>query len=165
MSDRNELLRINKELFSKISSLENSIPEDLINQSNGDKWSIGQILEHLIKTQVGTIHILGGASSTCNRYPLQKVQEFQELFNDDTIKLPAGKTSLPSEGDKDLGRMLSKFSSNGNVFSSLISEIPLENEFTAFSHPHFGIMTGHEWILFNEAHSLRHLRQIEKLLR
>jgi uncharacterized damage-inducible protein DinB len=162
--NQKEIFSSNNNLFERIFDITSRIPDGLVNQSNGSKWSIGEIIEHIIKTQVGTIRILRAQSSEVSRSPLEKVESFQTIFGDDSTQLQAGPAIMPDDTPKDLERMIAKLKSNNNALTWLIKDIDLEKEYHSFSHPRFGILTGAEWILFTIAHTDRHLRQIERLL-
>ena len=67
--NKSEILSSHTGLFEHTFDITSRIPDRLVNQSNREKWSIGEIIEHIIKAQVGTIRVLRAQSTEVTRNP------------------------------------------------------------------------------------------------
>lgn len=162
--DRKTLVNVLSQSFKELSKVLDNIDEDLVNKPQGSRWTIGQVLEHLIKVQVGTIYVLRGPSNSIKRDPAEKVEYIQQIFADESSRYKAGERVSPNSEPKELSRMSAKFKSNLNAMEFQVMERDMTNEFTGFEHYHFGFLTGIEWVYFEAAHTARHIRQIMKLI-
>lgn len=157
---RDDLKKSTNELLEIISDF----PEQYFNtQPKNGGWSAGQVAEHLIKVETGTVRIFTGETKTCERDSSAKFRTIKEQMSDFERKMKATGPILPDENPKDKKKVLNKLQDIRQRLTSMIEVHDLSEIITDFNHPIFGTLTRLEWIWFNIHHGRRHARQIQKL--
>ena len=140
------------------------IPDTLFNTSEEGRWSAGQIFMHLILSEKGINSVLMGPSvaAESNRAPL--FERMERGFTNYERKLSAPAFLEPRSDNYDKHRLLQKFVESRNALVEIIENSPeLDNLFTTFAHPYFGLLTGYEWAHNVWLHANRHFRQLKQL--
>ncbi|MCM3160953.1 DinB family protein [Metabacillus litoralis] len=136
------------------------IPEHLFNErENEQTWSVGQVLEHLHKTEVEITKAIKYMLTLPEQEPLP--DQPLKLTLDRSIKrmAPAAITPAIVVNKNDILHALSQ---SRNQLLQLIDSIPPEQDLTTrgFKHPVFPILSIKQWIEFVGYHEQRHLAQI-----
>lgn len=141
-----------------------AIPEEAFNKRPGQgAWSIGQVAEHLIKVETGTVRLFSGPAEAAARDPQEKIRKIKESMLDFDTAMNASGPIIPDEKPKDKVRVLEKIQDIHLKLASLIEISDLTEVLTGFDHPIFGTLSRVEWIYFNICHSKRHIRQIKNI--
>lgn len=129
-----------------------------------NSWSVAQVVEHLYRSEFGIPKLFKGETEKkIGRAPDAHVEEMRKRFLESDQKMKASGVILPTDGDKSMDELLSKFQQNRMRMAELIDNSDLNEVCLSFKHPVFGYLTRLEWIHFNIIHTQRHLRQIEKI--
>jgi len=128
-------------------------------------WSAGEVVEHLIKVETGTLRMFSGESQKADRDPREKVKTIKEKMLNFENKMNAPAQIVPDEKSKDKKRALNKLQDIRQSMLDIINTRDLAELLTGFEHPFFGLLTRTEWIYFNIYHGRRHAHQIKQLQR
>ncbi len=157
---RSDLKKSTRELLTTISNF----PEEYFNtHAKEGRWTAGQIAEHLIKVETGTVHFFTGETEPTDRDPLQKISKVKERLLNDDLRMNANEPIIPDDKPKDKESVLKKLQDIRQRLISLVEIEDLTELISSFAHPLFGPMTRVEWIYFNILHSRRHIRQSRDL--
>lgn len=136
------------------------IPEHLFNERETEhKWSVGQVLEHLYKTEVEITKAIKYMLTLPEQEPLP--DQPLALTLDRSTKRTATDTIAPSNivNKNDVLLLLSQ---SREQLLQLIDSIPPEQDLTTrgLKHPVFPILSLKQWIEFIGYHEKRHFAQI-----
>ena len=125
-----------------------------------DKWSPGQLLEHMGKSERGTLRLLNGpVAHVEGRVADAKCAELEDFIHTrERLRAPEG--LYPTQATYAPAAVL-------DAFTDVRAEIRTAFEFAAdiaavvdaWHHPRYGAMTVCEWLYFTAVHGERHRRQ------
>lgn len=154
-----------KEATNELLATIDNIPEEHFNTlPDSGGWTPGQVVEHLIKVEVGTVRLFSGPSKEAGRDPEANLAKIKQRFLDFDSKMKATGPIVPDEKPKDKEKALKKVQDIRQRQISSIEIQDLTELVTAFEHPLFGELTKIEWLVFNICHGKRHAYQIEQML-
>lgn len=157
---RSDLKESTRELLQSISRF----PENEFNTPPDDGgWTAGQVAEHLIKVETGTVRLFTGGFEACDRNPEQKIERIKERMLDFESPMTASGPIVPDDQPKDKEQVLEKLQDLRQRLTGMIELHDLSEMIAGFVHPVFGSLTAIEWIYFNIYHSKRHLHQIRAI--
>ena len=163
--NKERLLEDLKEATEELLQTIKSIPEEQFNNVPKEGgWSPGQVVEHLIKVETGTVRLFSGPAETPDRDPEKLIEEIKDRFLDFSWKMTASGPIVPDEQPKDKTKALNKIQDIRQRLTSLIEIHDLTELVTGFDHPLFGKMTKAEWLVFSICHGKRHAHQIKEIL-
>lgn len=158
---RTELKDSTRQLLSTVQA----VPEaDFNRQPAKGRWSAGQIAEHLIRVEVGTLRFFTGANRAPGRDPEAKVEELRRKLLNREQKLTAYGPIVPDDRPKQKQAVLAKLQDTRQRLTGLIELEDMSRVLTDFDHPLFGPLSRAEWIWFIIFHSARHRQQLRELL-
>lgn len=158
---RTDFTESTRQLLSVLSSF----PEAHFNtQIIDEKWSAGEIAEHLIKVEVGSTRFFTGKKKETKRNPEEKIEQLRVTFLNFDDKLTAPGLIMPDSNSKDKQEAIEKLQDNRQRLTSMIEIEDLTKLLTAFDHPFMGPLTRIEWLYFHIFHSKRHAAQIKTLM-
>ncbi|WP_276167362.1 DinB family protein [Zobellia alginiliquefaciens] len=153
--------------FQKVTSnmLKVLVPlsETQLNYRIKQRWSAGQIGEHIFKSYA-SVQTLNGNTKKTVRPIDQKLEPIKILFLDTSIKMDSPKAILPSEErivKKDLIKGLEE---RIEQIKEVIVNSDLSVTCMDYAIPEYGEFTRFEWIWFNIYHTQRHLHQLENII-
>lgn len=149
-------------------------PETVRTVVDGEKWSIGQIVEHIAIVEEGIGRLCSSLLKKARDEGSQTTDgvELSDRFVEATQasltkKLAAPETVHPS-GDPaavSIAASIERLNESGRRIAKLE---PLFEQFNStshtFPHPHWGKMTAGEWLSILGAHKYRHIAQIQNAL-
>jgi hypothetical protein len=139
-------------------------PEDLA-RARGDRWSPGQILEHLELTYVGTAKSMRKALEKGPRVlPTSWTQRVQKWFVVGIGYVPSGRKA--PEAVQPRGGTPSSVPSVLEHLREMDAAIAaFEQKFgcARHYHPTMGMLTTREWRRFHLVHTRHHMKQIRRL--
>lgn len=146
-----------KEVLSTIENL----PDQLLNvRISETTWSIGQVLNHLYKTEINITNtieklITQPGQETIEDKPLAKTM-------DRSIKISASPAITPSTQEFTKQEIILDLMNSRQQLLRLIDAIPPELDLKkrGFKHPAFGVLSLKQWIEFIGYHEKRHAAQI-----
>jgi len=126
-----------------------------------DNWSVGEIVEHVFRSEFGIPRLFNGPTKAVQRDPSEKIALITNKLSDRSVKYSAFGPILPSEKVKHKTELIRKFTTNREKIARLIETQATGELCTLFKHPFFGELTRLEWIRFCILHAGRHRQQIE----
>ncbi|MEO1053257.1 MAG: DinB family protein [Bacteroidota bacterium] len=162
--DKEQIIKdINENTEVLIDQLQR-VPEDIFNSHpDTDTWSVGDVVEHLLKIEKGAVNILTGDSQHTDRDYKEKVEIITTAFLNFERKLKSGGPVNPTNNTKVKDEVIEKFAQYRAGLVGMLSDVDLTLEYTGFSHRLTGYMTGYEWIYFLIHHTTRHVHQIKEI--
>jgi hypothetical protein len=142
-----------------------SLSDKMFNEARGSAWSPAQLLTHVSLTERGIVKLLHGASepASAERPPL--FERMHRGLTDHTRKLKAPEFLEPRKQDYSKEDAVEKFKANREALEQIALTAPnLDQVFTVFPHPYFGLLTGFEWFHNIVLHADRHYRQLENMI-
>lgn len=164
--ERNAAVR--KRLFETIDGLS----EETINaRPAGEKWSVGEFVEHIAIVHEGFAKICRrllsnvGATADGNDAEAVVTLDFAEKSKAaDTVKLEAPDIVRPS-GARSIAESKEILARGDQLFAEIKPLFSAENASDAtFPHPFFGPMNSHEWLILDGGHEDRHIEHIHRVL-
>ncbi|MDQ0232105.1 DinB family protein [Metabacillus malikii] len=150
-----------KELLTVIEA----IPETFINVKESEKkWSIGQVLDHLHKTEVNITKVIKHMSTLPEQQDSLPTKPLV-LTLDRTRKVKVSDSLAPALAELDKQELLDALAQSRAELINVIEAIPQTVDFTkiGYKHPVFGELSLMQWIEFIGYHEKRHLAQIEEV--
>jgi hypothetical protein len=124
-------------------------------------WTAGQVTRHIIKSNSSIGQALSLPGNTTGREPDQRVQELKDLFLDFTIKFEAAPFITPRQEVYEKERLVADLGVSTTELKKASRVIELDQ---AIHHPAFGEITKLELLYFVLFHTVRHVRQLKKIV-
>ncbi|WP_226671506.1 DinB family protein [Metabacillus litoralis] len=137
------------------------IPDTLFNEKESENsWSIGQVLDHLLKTEVEIRRAIKYMLTLPEQEPLP--DKPLALTLDRSQRRIAPESISPTKEFVKKQEILSSLSESRKQLFQLIDTIPSEKDLTKtrFKHPFLKELSLKQWIEFVGYHEKRHLAQI-----
>ena|SRR5436190_2670786 len=153
------------ETLSGISPAEATLLPD------GEKWTIGQIVEHLSMVDSGISRIcaklLGEAKGIGK--PSDGILKLSPDFLEKAAVVADVKVEAPERvqptGNVSVADALGKMTANRPAIETLRADLEkYDLSGPKFPHPYFGDITAAEWLVVAVGHEHRHTKQIQRLL-
>lgn len=167
-----EIYIANEAVRAKLkTSIENLTPEQSSRLPEGEKWSIAQIVEHIVLVEDGMIRIcrkLLREADAAGKHSDGTVK-ISDVFLKKAMEMTQVKVEAPDivkpVARKSISESLDMMETNRNRLNELrpLFESLDGSEFK-FPHPFLGEISAHEWLVLKGGHEARHLRQIKRLL-
>lgn len=153
-----------KDSTQKLLELISEFPEKFFNtKPNDGGWSAGEVAEHLIKLETGTVRLFIGEGTPCERNPEEKIGTMKKRLLQFEKKMTAPDSIVPDGKAKDKRKVLDKIQDIRQRLTGMIDIHDLSEVISDFDHPVFGTLTRIEWIYFSIYHSQRHGHQIDNI--
>jgi Protein of unknown function (DUF1569) len=144
-------------------------PEMLGRRPQADKWSAGEVLEHLYLTYTGTIK--GFENCLAAGKPLAGARTWKDRARTTVVVglgyLPEGRKSPKNAEPRGLpgDRVLAEFTAKIVAMDAVISQA--EEKFGSHAalldHPILGPLRAQQWRKFHWVHGRHHLKQLQRL--
>lgn len=129
-----------------------------------NKWSAGEVAEHLLIFDIRLNHILETATHPTDRDITEKQPVFNARVSDRKNKIEAPPFLIPSEGIKSSSDLAEKIRAERMGICNLIEKIDLSLHSKEYPHRLFGELTAYEWVNLVDVHTMRHMAQLLELL-
>jgi hypothetical protein len=144
-------------------------PEMLGRRPQADKWSAGEVLEHLYLTYTGTIK--GFENCLAADKPLARARTWKDRARTMVVvglgHMPEGRKSPKNAMPRGLpcDRVLAEFSAKLAAMDALISqaEEKFGSDAALIDHPILGPLCARQWRKFHWVHGRHHLKQLQRL--
>lgn len=157
----NHLQESEKAMLNALADLTN---EQFTAKPATDKWSIAEVIEHVIKVETGiTDYLINFSASAQKLDNPPKNEEVLQRSQDRTTKVTAPKLFRPSSLFKDKAKALVAFQKTRQTTEEFVQNTSLDLKAVSFPHQRFGMLNGENWLMFIAGHCLRHVKQIELL--
>ncbi len=148
--------------LSTIGLLDN---ESLNWNATPDTWCAGAIAEHIYKSDSFMIQVLFGSATTSDRAADLHAETIRSLFLDFNTKFEAPEFIYPSEKEYEKGLSLDCLNGTRRELFRAAEELDLSQICTSFDFPSLGLLSRFELLVFVDAHTRRHVHQLEKILK
>ena len=138
--------------------------ETFNHKPSADKWSAGEVAEHLLIFDIRLNLILEGATHSTERDINEQVPIFTARVSNRANKIDAPDFLLPSGGIKSPTALVEKIRNERRKIFKAIEEQELSLHNKHIPHRFFGEMTANEWIKLVDVHANRHIEQLKELL-
>ncbi|WP_121353729.1 DinB family protein [Flavisolibacter nicotianae] len=139
-------------------------PESFHQKPSGSGWSAAQVADHLVKVYASTNGALHSESIPTNRPPDEKIALLRRAMEDTGTKRVAPERVQPSEQGGDPSTLASQLQAQEEALRKAIAVADLTEACTQYRHPSLGTMTKMEWVAFNNYHTQRHIKQLQRFL-
>ena len=150
-----------EELTQLIEQFDN---ETFNRKPSPEKWSAGEVAEHLLIFDIRLNLILETATHPSTRDITEKVPVFTARVSDRANKIDAPPFLVPSPGIKSPTSLVDKIRTERKKIFKAIEELDLSLHSKEFPHRLFGELTALEWINLVDVHAHRHMEQLQELL-
>lgn len=153
------------------ATLANITADEAANLPDGEKWSIGQVVEHISMVEDGIARICSRMLDAAKAEGNTSDGSFKlsDKFRENLAQLATARVEAPERvqptGDVAVPDSIAKLTAATETLKSL--RIDLESTDVTghtFPHPYFGPLTATEWLVIAGLHERRHTTQIEGLL-
>lgn len=163
--EKNRLLQdldTNTTLFLDILD---TIPDRKLHAKN-DKtaWSIMEVAEHMLMMEETVCHALQGDTRPLDgRGPDAKLPQLESVFLDLQTRTQYRNPENSAVTYADVRKFAADFRANREDIKQALADKDIRQEFAGYEHPHFGFLTGLEWLHYLVVHTERHLHQINRI--
>ncbi|HEX2606732.1 MAG TPA: DinB family protein [Flavisolibacter sp.] len=158
------LLEAIEQNVQKMQQVLQPVAKDLFNRKPSDGgWSAAQVTDHIIQLEAITLAALKSEGAVSTRPPDEKIALIRSVMESD-VKRVAPEIVMPSEAETDPQEQLAAFKKQSDILKQVVEATDLQQACLQIKHPGFGTLTKWEWLAFCEAHTRRHLIQMERLL-
>lgn len=142
-----------------------SVNASLTNQHpfNGG-WSIGQVVEHIHKSDKGMIFFLSGPSKKGDRPPDQHIPVMEKIFLNFNEKLNSPDFIIPEDKIYEKDNLIFRFKNERQEILEILEKADLTETCTAAPFPGIGEVTRLEILAFVNVHTQRHIHQLKRIV-
>jgi hypothetical protein len=127
-------------------------------------WTAGQLGDHLFKSY-GLGAVLNGKTEPTTRPVEEKTGPIKEVFLNFEIRMQSPDFIVPGTGPFDKTTLLSGLTERIHVIKDFIQPTTdLTLTCLDFAMPNAGTLTRMEWIEFMTMHTIRHVRQLKRIV-
>lgn len=139
-------------------------PEQINSVPFVGSWTPGQTSEHIVKSALGIIQTLKGATEAAHRNSDEKALVIKELFLDFTKKFEARDFIQPIGITHHQQAILNSFREAERSLAEIIETQDLSLLCLDFQIPEFGYFTRQEWLVLILTHTQRHTHQLKNII-
>jgi len=161
----NQLLEAFTDTTNDLLHLLTPLSEDKLNRVPYEgSWTAAQLGDHLYKSY-GIAKVLDGKSEATTRPVEEKVEAIKGVFLNFDIRLQSPDFIVPGNGPFDKTILLTGLTKRIDFIKDYIKNT---NDLSAtcleFELPRMGTLTRIEWIEFMTMHTIRHVRQLKRIV-
>jgi len=145
--------------FGGLAELIGALSPEAYNRTVTSKWTVGQLVEHVIMSNAGFRDFLTGNAAASTRDYDTHVPEIRALMSNQSVGLQAPEFLVPPAVTYDAGRHVGALQ---GIKDELLActELDLTQICNGFDMPPFGVLTFFEWLTFAAFHTERHRQQV-----
>ena len=129
-----------------------------------EKWSAGEVVEHLLIFDIRLNEILTTATQPTDRDLAEKLTAINARVSDRQNKIDAPPFLIPSNTGQSPEILSEKIQVERLKICTVIEKTDLSLHSKEFPHRLFGELTVYEWVNLVDTHTRRHMAQLEELL-
>lgn len=153
-----------KNVFDKLIRLIESADARSYNNSLRDRWSPGQIAEHVIISSSGLDQFLADTIPSPTNYDLN-ISRIRSMMFNMKQKLVTPDVLIPPSRTFDPHHHADQLRAIGSEINHCIETLDFTRKCESFDMPPFGHMSIFEWLTFSGCHIARHTSQMEILVK
>lgn len=157
----NRFLATTDELVKLIESFDQ---ETFNKKPSPDKWSAGQVAEHLLIFDIRLSDVLKTATHPTERDIAEKNTAVNARVSNRVNKIDAPPFLIPSDDMQTPSLLAEKIRTERANICKQIEVIDLSLHSKDFPHRLFGELTVYEWVNLIDQHTHRHIAQLKELL-
>ncbi|HKS95412.1 MAG TPA: DinB family protein [Terriglobia bacterium] len=129
-----------------------------------DRWSVEECAEHLALVERGILKRISEESTASDPVVRpERQEELRQAAGSRANKRQAPDRVSPTGQFGSLAKALEQFASNREKTIAYVGSCPEDLHARTVTHPVFGSMTSHEYLIFMANHTLRHLDQVREI--
>lgn len=134
-----------------------------------DRWSVAEVAEHLLLSDralkgLVTEQLLTSAALGADR-PAPRAAEVTAFMLDRSQRFQSPDNVRPSGQVQTQEQFAKAWTAERGALIKWIASTDAALHGHAFQHPAFGMMDGHDWLVFLATHTARHMLQAEEVMR
>lgn len=161
-AEKNDLKRKIDTTFNSLFSDIDKFSDAAYNRDNSPKWTVGQIIEHIILGNTGYKDFLNSAKAESQEPYDKNCVEIRALLTNMSVALQAPEFLIPRDIEYDKEKHLAALAAINDDLISCIDTLDLTQKCTASELPPFGFLSFFEWLTFAAFHIERHQLQVGK---
>jgi uncharacterized damage-inducible protein DinB len=151
------------EATTAMAGMAASVPQSSFNTIPFEgSWTVGQLLQHMIKSDRSTLDALNGDTIPTTRNGDELVEKLRDIFLSTDNKFDAPAFIVPEEQQYDKETMLRLFIEGRDEIIQVLRETDMLE--TCTTHPVLKDYTRLELVWFIVFHTMRHSRQLERII-
>lgn len=161
-------LKIRENLHATLANISTDEASTL---PDGEKWSIGQVVEHISMVEDGIARICSRMidAAKADGKTSDGTFNLSDRFRENLAQLATARVEAPDRvqptGDVAVPDSLAKLTAATDALKTLRSDLEsIDVSGHTFPHPYFGPLTATEWLVVAGLHERRHTAQIEGIL-
>ena len=163
---RAKLEQSNQTRLNLLERIEAMAPEDLTRKAGSNRWSVLEILQHIVLGERGVLHNLPEPSRLvhCRRRPIHFVKYAIVLFILKwNIPVPVPSAEMVPDGITTLEEIRDQWEQNYRWFKSYVDGLNAETvKHAVFRHPVTGPLTPGQALRMGHLHLETHIRHIKR---
>lgn len=140
---------------------------DLFLYEPAEKWSIAQLVEHIILVENG---VLGGIKKV-GTHPKEAVinkpvteEQFKQILHNRARKIEAPEKYVPKGIFTTKASAIKAFKEHRENIADFVNTTDLPLAYIGFPHFALGMLNGFDWLAFMAGHCERHIAQMEEII-
>jgi hypothetical protein len=160
LAEKSDLRNRISATFGRLAELIGALSPEAYNRRVASKWTVGQLVEHVIMSNAGFMDFLTGNAAASSRNYAIHVPEIRTLMSNQAVGLQAPEFLIPSAAVYETANHLSALH---GIRDELLdcTELDLTQICNGIDMPPFGVLTFFEWLTFAVFHTERHRQQVE----
>jgi len=160
-----ELFNAFADTTGELMDLLSPLSEDKLNTVPFEgSWTAAQLGDHLYKSY-GIATVLNGKTEATTRPVDEKVEGIKGVFLNFDIRMQSPEFIVPGSGHFDKTILLTGLAKRINFVKDYITNTDdLSVTYLDFQLPNMGTLTGVEWVQFMTMHTIRHVRQLKRIV-
>ena len=146
--------------FNQLFSCIKELSDIRYNQDKSPKWTMGQIVEHIVLGNADFKNFLTGSKAESQDPYDMHCAEIRVLMSNRKVPMQAPEFLIPQNNEYDKEKHLRALTDMQDELISCIDTLDLTQKSTTFELPPFGFLSFFEWLTFAAFHIERHRLQI-----
>ena len=149
-----------------LHALQDISPEQFTHKVSPDKWSVAEIVEHLVKVESAILDSLQRLVAKEKKRVPETVLSYEEVMTqakNSEAKAQSPERLVPSGRFLEKTAAIQAFEQTRENTEAFVRTTTYDLGSISFPHPRLGVLTGKNWLTFISGHCWRHAAQVEKL--
>ena len=128
-------------------------------------WTAGQVVQHVILSAEGFVHLLNGPTIDSQRDPEASIPMIKDIFLNFSTKMKSPDSIDPEEKDYSKMDLINTLNTIKLRFLKSITTLDISKVCTLYEIPSMGHISRAEAIIFATVHTQRHIHQLKNILK
>jgi len=159
---------LQKNTTAMLGTVEGVSEVAFLHKSSADKWSIAEVIEHVISVETGIMGNLQRLGAAPGEKTLDTPPTTEEIISrsaDRTDLAISPAQFIPKGVFSDKSEAIVAFQNHRATVTQFVGTTTLPLQHISFPHPRLGLFNGENWLAFMVGHCQRHINQIDMIKR